>query len=583
MAKYNGYGVEEINGIPYYGGYISSDSDDNFVPAGLAVWVEDYAHIFDKDQYCMELRFLESATTGKTRNCSFFPEEFSKRTCSQYAAKGIHVTESTASVFENYVHAAARELPVSYRHAFVGWDTNENTKDEDDPKRIFFKHYTAKVAQSTKSEYIGDYPIKPKGSWKNWLNGVKEHVLGYLPLEAALCIGLSSVMVGYQSVRGNPGTLLFHFAGDSSIGKTTACMLAISTAASPESTQDSKSTPLMTTWANTRNSIFGLLRGNCGIPVCLDELGSSSETKLNEVIYALSGGKERTRMKRDASGLRESYTWSTVLLSNGELRIQDRMSEDPNGVRVRCYQFNSKPKILVNGEPTPVKWTKSADNSDSIKEFVRKNYGFAAPKFAKLIRNHKNDLDEWLKECTSYYASHRGIADGLTDRRASSIGLVLLTAKLLEIGMDIPINWKELADFFILNEKDQDNECRRVYEYLCSLPATHPSKFINTTGKDNQPLAGTLWGYTKKVDKIFQPKRKKRTPTSGKKVIQEIWIYKSAFEEVLKGVKAPNADRVLEQLRENGLLDCEVGKFATTKKDIHGISRSYYVIPVFKD
>ena len=189
--------------------------------------------------------------------------------------------QSYSRQFEN--HSAATEY--IYNHKFLGWCRHNNL--------LIYRHQTATIGKKT-STYTGDFEIAPKGTYRAWINGVKKHILGHYPLEAALVIGLSSVTVGYFSQTGQPRNLMFHIAGNSSTGKSTASMLAISTTGSPEINQN-QSRSLMKTWNTTENAIYGLLRGNHGAVLCLFVpkriSGRSSISFLQELIR-----KDWTRM-----------------------------------------------------------------------------------------------------------------------------------------------------------------------------------------------------------------------------------------------------------------------------------------------
>ena len=93
-------------------------------------------------------------------------------------------------------------------------------------------------------------------------------IKGNTALEAMMSIGFSAPIVGYLYRKDkHTDTLIFHMAGKSTTGKTTASKAAIS----PFGVPDTKGKGLFRTWNGTTNAIINSLGGNFGIPLVFDE------------------------------------------------------------------------------------------------------------------------------------------------------------------------------------------------------------------------------------------------------------------------------------------------------------------------
>lgn len=343
-----------------------------------------------------------------------------------------------------------------------------------------------------------------------------------------------------------PQNLIFHLAGKSSIGKTTACKLAISTAGSPNPIQ--AKTPLLNTWNQTTNNLYARLIGNHGLVVCFDEIATNRCRELSEVIYNLSSGYDKERMNVTATGSVIQETWSTVILSTGENPIWTYIKKDHgDGIINRCFEF-SAPLVYVknNGVETSQEtaWTQSAQNARNISAFVSENYGHAVPLLAKHILENKDDVKGMFDECQQYYIDARSQVkqDAYTDRRAQFIGLVLLTATLAKDGLDIDIDWKELARFLLLNESGQIPEHIKAYRLIVDL-AKNDSRFLRKGYSFNKPTDAII-GKVDSADYTF----------NNKKVVQEIRMIPNKAADLLKENGHQNIGSILKPLKDEGYL-----------------------------
>ena len=266
------------------------------------------------------------------------------------------------------------EIPYEYRNLLVQYFRQEkralykevytkmgfylNEKDEWEffHSKVFPKRKIPTVFDEQKAKLT----LTPKGTLDAWLKMVKKLVIGYMPSEFMLAVGFSAPVVGYLSqVIDVISTIFVHINTDSTVGKSSASMLAVS----PFGLAKQKSPySLVRDWGDTSNRITEDFSGNMGIPIVLDEMSKSKEKELTSLFYTISSGKGKGRLTDKIE--KRDRTWATTIISNGEISAFLRANKN-KGLKVRIKQFND------------VEWTKSAEHADEMRQEIHNNYGNA--------------------------------------------------------------------------------------------------------------------------------------------------------------------------------------------------------------
>lgn len=222
--------------------------------------------------------------------------------------------------------------------------------------------------------------LGPAGSYESWLSMYQTYVKGNTPLEFAVVLGASSAVLSHLN-NNYPDlkTLIVHMNGQSSQGKTTAAMLALSVGGNPTSHG------LLKSWNSTQNALMSHLNGLNGIATCFDELSQTHSTNLTSLLYSLAEGKQKDRSTKEGA-LMETAHWCTTILSTGELSIFNKLDKNL-GLRVRILEL------------AQVQWTASASQSEEIKKSASTNYGHLLPKFVeKLLSMGLPSIDQEFEE-----------------------------------------------------------------------------------------------------------------------------------------------------------------------------------------
>ena len=443
---------------------------------------------------------------------------------------GLDVMQINAKIIIKHLHNEEHLAPLQLTHEQVGWAAFG--------KRLVFKHHKGIGFDSL---YTGPLKIQPKGDTEKWLKAVNMHVIGNPHLELALVLGLSAPVVGLIGKRAGVPSLLVHFASDSTRGKSTASMLAVSSFGYSGEGESS----LFGTWLATSNAIVTRLNGNFGVPVVLDEASMNNENDFSNLIYRFAGGVDKCRLDKDSS-IKKSGQWSTTVISNGEFALSSKVNRNM-GIRMRLLEFQN------------VTWTKDAASADAIKETVRNNYGFAGVTFAeKLLEIDRKGL------LTRFDARQARVYDAMeskdifSHRISKKLALIVLTAEVAREALGIDINVDQIQDLLIKNENlamEERDLGSNAYEFFCQQLNIHNNKFERKSWDKYNPHAkltersNLSWG-----DCEFK---------NGK---LKVYILPTIFERLMKEGQFEDTKIILKSWKQKGLLDCESDRLTRKRK-----------------
>lgn len=525
----------------YYGRYIQSKNDTLLFKAlGRAVFVKKCIKNLESGHESLELTYQSNTQREVTLNVD--RGDLVRSSASKFLRHGIDAYEENMPYLLKTIQQQECQVGMTYTHDGLGWMDYEG-------KKIYrgYKLITPKE-MNIQSTYSGKFDITPTGDFKTLMYMIRKEVLGRVPLEFALCMGVSAVVTGYlQQELGNE-SFLYHIGAESSSGKTTVGQLAISVSSNPTFSSNS----LMTNWNNTSNYQMALLRDNQGMMVLFDESSTLGNRDITRTIYDLAGGKERGRMSKDLS-VAETGTWGTTFMSTGEGSLKGHMNKN-SGLSVRLFESLNET------------WTDDARNADAIKQCVTENYGLIGPVIAKHLVNKDYNF---VKK--AYEKNVRVCYEGLekkvefADRIAKRLGVILYSAELLQKVFKLNINKEEIKEFLIRQQEVSEEEKDlglRAYYYILEEVASNINKFYR---REKNPISGMLEDVAPK-NEVWG---KIRTLNKGSKVVEEIAFIPIKLHEILARGGFTNPTTIAKKLKEKGLLDCEANKCRRKRKLPH--------------
>jgi putative DNA primase/helicase len=224
-------------------------------------------------------------------------------------------------------------------------------------------------------------PYETRGSLAEWRVGIGRLAQGNPLALIAISLAFASTLLwlaGYESGG-------VHVWGPSSVGKTTLARLNASVWGKPAEGG------WLRPWRTTANAIEATLAGACDAGLPFDEVAQADAGSFAEMIYVITGGQGKTRMRRDAS-LRETMTWRALVLSTGEFPIEIKLGESAasrfGGGKHRGGQSVRLVDIKADRELGAFDDVKGMTGAEFVAECQREaatHYGTTGPEFVRLL------------------------------------------------------------------------------------------------------------------------------------------------------------------------------------------------------
>lgn len=446
---------------------------------------------------------------------------------------GFDVLEANAMTVIQHLRNQEDDCEVELIHSKVGFGPYDDTE--------IFRHYNA---IGLDSKYCGDLKIKPKGNIKEWRSMVKNHVMGFTPLELALAIGFAAPVVGFIGGEISLDTIIVHLFNDSTRGKTTALMLALS----PFGCPDPKTKfSLANSWMATDNYLVASLNGNHGLPYGLDEASMyGNNANFTSLVYRLASNKDKGRLNKDST-LKETGEWGTVIISTGEFSLLSKCHKN-KGLAMRVIDIGN------------ITWTPDAATSESIKACVLNHYGKVGPLFAKeLLHIGKTATIELWTKWRAQIKNSIGNENPFADRTSAKLAPIMVAAEIAGTVLKLNFNTRKILEMLI----DAENDCetrndigQEAYDYFIEqfnkyrrhfgMPETLSTQyFISHDENGSKTVNYDIWG---------------NTYTKRDKSLMEICIIKSQFEKMMLEGGFQDIKIILRLWKDKGLLDHEADR-----------------------
>lgn len=557
---YDSFGYEQVNGEWCYGKYEynSSTKATEFIRYGRYIAIQEVDIDLDGGSPVLSIYY---DTLDGLSNCVKVKKELlgKKRELQDILLKSdADAFDTSLTVLMYCLHVSEEQAARGYCYRRTGWLITTL----DGRKILSFKgSYLASAdPNDAHTKYVGKYDLTTKGTYEGWHKMLVNHVIGHVALEIAVLIGLSAIISSEWGAR----NLVFHFMGDSSTGKTSSAILAVSVLGCPEPKQslahmgaDGKPLrTLLSSWKGTSNAWTAKLDGLDGTLMVFDELSKVDDTKgLASAIYTFSDGADKDRM----SGSEDLLTTNVIrtnILSIGEESLLQKTANQNSGLNVRVCEISTD-------------FTESSQHAESIVADCKEHYGHAAPRFVKhLIDNYTYEDIAALRnknlDCYEQALVSAGYAEKNV-RRLAEFGAILLTvAEIADGAFDVQFSRKKIIDFLVDQQMSSGANVdigTRAHIALRGFVNTHIANFI-TDGSD-------VWG--KSIPCYGKIEKHKGTG------VTTVSIPVSEFPKIMEQLHFNNSDLVIKRMKENDMLFYEKGK--TYRKRI--ITKAVGVSPVY--
>ncbi len=441
--------------------------------------------------------------------------------------KGMDVAGYKAKHVFQFLDFHEKSFKPTYVHQKLGW-----MKFQDE---ILFRLNEAIQGNKRFSIYDGKYSIQPKGSEDGWKKTVQESVIGKIALETVLATSFAAPIAAWLNLeqKGDIDSLLISLVGNSSSGKTTAAILAVSPFGNPNISQDG----LIQSFNSTQNALQTAIAGNFGVPIVFDEtsMHTMGTTNLTSFIYKLAQNKEKARLNKE-SELKDPQAWCTVIFFTGEGSLLQQ-AKNNEGLSVRLFEFKN------------IKWTEDADHSERIKVGLLKNYGYAGATFVEhLILCGVDAIEEKWAEYKTFMLEKMPETKFKT-RISNKFAIILTGAYYANEALGLDFSIDGIADFLVEQELDSMTNrelAPRFYDLLRQKIIQYRKHFKvnnNYTGENQE-----IWGKIEiKSNKTY------------------CYILTHKYEELAQELGFADANILLDELKKMEVLKHDANKRQTKK------------------
>jgi putative DNA primase/helicase len=345
----------------------------------------------------------------------------------------LHPNIKMVDQFRQYMSGAkvSERIAITYNPGWHPWKgMNMFVTDKDG------EHYAEDIIYAE-----GVRPVcSRKGSLTEWNRYIGDFAGQHQVLRLSIGVALSGPLL----LIIKHSSYILNLFGGSSIGKTSAGIVGISSWGMGKKTSDNITTPLRS-WNTTLTALETSLRDATDMVLLLDELSEAGANVVASAAYMVSGEEGRARGKSDGSQ-RKSASWRVPIISTGEITIEAKIRQAGEG----RGSMNAGQSIRALDIPAVGAYGAFDDNCSTFggaKEFSKylraksqEYYGTLGPAFVAAILSHGFEntcgvVQEKMKAFIAQVKNGNWIPE--VERAADTLALI---AAALELAID----WKLL-------------------------------------------------------------------------------------------------------------------------------------------
>ena len=488
---------------------------------------------------------------------------------------GVRFNETDIDEVNKHLMNTDMKAEIVYGYSKLGWDKIDNNL-------VFrYNHLIANEQLSKEYIYNGSLCLNHKGTLDEWCNMIQNEVCGNIPMTYLLMASFSSPLLSMLNHTHDFGSVLFCLCNSSSKGKSTTAMLCASIYSSPVLNKG-----VAISFNGTENALQEFLSQINGLSVVFDELGASTISNLERVLYSFCLGRSKLRLNGDAS-LQDVKEFSSVIFTTSEISFISEKSMD--GIKTRVFQIEDT-------------LTKNAQNSDNIKNIVMQNYGVAGNEYLQMLVNkgqeiieadyqkykdmlikNSKELDEKLQVKGSNILTDSTLAayeqkKRLTDRILSKLAIVVQAAEYAKELFNFNIEISDMIDYS-LNLTNAIESAQTPEDELLTIVHEDFVKNIRKY-KMNYPFALKIFGK-RKAEAIDYNSINigyvGLVRLSASDNHYEICVAKNYFEQMMKNNGIVDFRKRLKNLRASGILVAEKDRLVAREKIIEIIDLKVYI------
>ena len=218
----------------------------------------------------------------------------------------------------------------------------------------------------------------PAGTLEEWQTEIAQYAAGNSRLCLALGIAFAAPLLSLLHAESGG----FHLFGDSSDGKTTAALVALSVWGKPSDTK--------ITWRGTGLGFSNIAAARNDGLLVLDEMGQAKAKVIGDTVYGIMNGVNKIQGAKQG-GNRHTDRWRILVLSTGEKTPDAIMGKYEEWHAGQNTRLPSIPAYTGKGHgiyDNLHHFANGAELSEHLQEAVEQQHGMAGRAFINLIDEH---------------------------------------------------------------------------------------------------------------------------------------------------------------------------------------------------
>lgn len=285
---------------------------------------------------CSPLKIVAETQTERGENYGRLLEWRDSQNRPHRWAMPIEFLHSTGSKLAEYLAASGLEIMPSRKHHeklafYIATAQVDKTFISTDkiglhgecfvlPDKTFGSSENQIVYQT---DYDGHHNFKTAGTLEDWQSNISKYCPNNSRLLLAVSAAFAAPLLPIVHMQGGG----FHFRGATSNGKTTALYAGGSVCGG-----DGSEHGFLLPWKATLNGLEIVAAGHNHNLLCLDEIGECESREIGNAAYMPANGRGKIRMTKTIA-VRHSLSWNLMVLSNGEHKLSDKISESGGTVK----------------------------------------------------------------------------------------------------------------------------------------------------------------------------------------------------------------------------------------------------------
>lgn len=332
----------------------------------------------------------------------------------------VHSGRRKRELLSDYLQTCGQHTPYIVTQK-CGWQGKAYTLPNGDIIRPNEQH-AERIIYNGDTSQAHAYTVS--GSLNDWQNEIARLAAGNSRLLLALGTALAAPLLSLVGEQ-NGG---FHIYGDSSDGKTTAALVALSVFGNPQT--------LKMTWRGTDLGFSNAaLSRNDGLLV-LDEIGEAHPKTISKTAYSVINGKSKIQGAKDG-GNRASQEWRILLFSTGEYSMNAYMHAAAEKWEAgQAVRLPSIPAATLHGIYENLhEFEDGATLSEHLQAATEQQHGTAGREWIKQLANTPT---ETIQVALNTFMATLPSLDGQARRVAKRFALVAAALELANTITGLP-------------------------------------------------------------------------------------------------------------------------------------------------